>query len=251
MRDLFGVPQPQDSSDTDQESQDVYDGVPFVKLDDDDDVFRSLMDMVYLDKITPPDFEVVDLLPLVRMSIKYDFVHIRNWAQAQLKERLPYDEPSMSKRSEYQDVTVAAQVISMSEECDFGIYLPLAYYALVTSDWASEPTTAHFISSILPQDALLKIISGKTSLTQAVLKKEVPVPENCCTTTRCTKLTTANTICVKGTPGLWFDVPLRWTCLLKDPWMNCVVDWSGVMARCALPVPSSSRPAPETVSRSS
>ncbi|KAG8899146.1 hypothetical protein FRB99_006897 [Tulasnella sp. 403] len=219
MQSMLSLPQGPSSSDgpsTSMNDQPMIDGVPAVTLHDKAEDFANVLDFIYPRQVSdsgvspPPILPLNTLMGITRICGKYDIEDIRTWAISQMEAVLPTTSETLDKIPIYDDPSVAVDVINISRECGLPQFLPLAFYALATTEWSSDVDAPTLVLGSLSEDDRDRILMGRAGLQKEVLKRAYQMPENGLTQRKCGK-------CSKGTLEAWINPEERWTRLLLHP----------------------------------
>ncbi|KAG8923131.1 hypothetical protein FRC00_006577 [Tulasnella sp. 408] len=223
MADMFGLPQrsPSQSPEAPNRPLDTINGIPFVVLHDKAEDFINILDIIYAD-ITmageQSDLGATALMGIIRFANKYLFDKVKEWGVSQTissRSLLVVEHESLRpslQDGSYSDPEFCVGVIQFARECNLPQFLPLAFYALASTDWSQKSSEDfHSLSKLSPMD-LWRIQEGKLKLTKALLEKAYKMPENGCMGERCEKDS-----CRRSLPAVWIDPTLRWMQLQLHP----------------------------------
>lgn len=195
--------------------------VPFFTLDDPVDDFAHVLDFIYPDSL--PDarrasLTMLDLLGIVEITHNYVIVDLKRWAVETLE-----DEHLAVVQDEWLEPTLncnymgepesCVRIILLSRRCETPQFLPLAFYALATTDWDEIPRAAACLD-LLSSDDRCRIQEGHRALTKAVLAEAWEMPENGIKRVGCL---TGTETCHEGWNQLWGNLGMRWKELMIHP----------------------------------
>ncbi|KAG9043288.1 hypothetical protein FS837_009774 [Tulasnella sp. UAMH 9824] len=157
MADMFGLPQRASSQVT--EAMETINDIPFVVLQDKANDFANVLDIIYTD-ITMAgersDLDAATLLGIVQFANKYLFDKVKEWGVSQILSSrsllvVETEELRSSLRDgSYSHPNFCVQVIQFARECSLPQFLPLAFYALATTDWRGKiETNQSFAETVL------------------------------------------------------------------------------------------------------
>lgn len=155
---LPAPPYPFDESDN---SDAIIDGVPLVVLHYKVRDFAHVLDFIYPNSLPAArtgHLDVHDLMGMMRLAGKYLIEDLLEWAVSKLgKEFLLLPETRSFKEAledfeRYRDPHFCVQIIQFSRECSLPQFLPLAFYALATTDWDMFPGAATCLEELSSED---------------------------------------------------------------------------------------------------
>ncbi|KAG8951691.1 hypothetical protein FRC04_005712 [Tulasnella sp. 424] len=227
MADLFSLPQyprsevSEVSDDMDHKPGNIS-GIPFVVLQDKAEDFANVLDIIYTDITMASEkchLDLAALMGVIRLSNKYLFDKVKEWGVSQVlsSQLLPVVEDESLRphlpEGLYSDPRFCVQVVQFSRECHLPQFLPVAFYALATTDWSRKSSEDFFSIDKLSAEDRWRIQEGRLALTKSLLDKAYKMPENGCTGERCAD----DPNCRKGLPGLWHKPTKRWRELQLHP----------------------------------
>lgn len=214
------LPAPPYSFQKSDNSDVILEGVPLVVLHDKAGDFAHVLDFIYpnsLPAARTEHLDVHDLMGMVRLAGKYLIDDLLEWAVSKLgKEFLLLPETRAFKEAledyeRYRDPHFCVQIIQFSRECSLPQFLPLAFYALATTDWDMFPGAATCLEELSSEDQC-RIHEGRRSMTREVFGNAFRMPENHGAPGTC-----RSWLCPNPRPTMWDDAEDRWDNLMHHP----------------------------------
>ncbi|KAG9043293.1 hypothetical protein FS837_009779 [Tulasnella sp. UAMH 9824] len=159
MADMFGLPQRSSSSPgASDHALETINGIPFVVLHDKAEDLTNILDIIYTDISMAGKqsaLDVTTLMGIVTFANKYLFDQVKEWALPQISSsRILLVTADASRTSSlqytrYSNPQFCVRVIQFSREFQLPQFLPLAFYALATTDWSLKSRKDLHRSTIL------------------------------------------------------------------------------------------------------
>ncbi|KAG9007734.1 hypothetical protein FRB90_009238 [Tulasnella sp. 427] len=184
MADMLSVPQPfcTVSENADPSGTGNVDNIPFVDLQDPVNDFTRVLDFIYpssLPAARTDHLRARDLMGIVRLSGKYLIEDLREWAVGRLEaDHLPQTSASDAiggyMEASYDDPAFSVDVIQFSRECSAPQFLPIAFYALATTEWNKHPGKVKCLHKLSSKDQE-RVHEGRSALLEKLFtRKTVP-----------------------------------------------------------------------------
>lgn len=226
FRDMFAMPLPREGSSN--TSQQMIDGVPAITLTDDPNDLTHLLDLVLpiaspYKPLESPSFE--SLSATLMLATKYCFDDLREWALSHVLHRFPHTLDEIATHpnlSVYKDPVIAARLINLARTADLPQLLPMAFYALVSYNWAGNHKLHQEAIGQLSLEDQARLTIGHLKMQDDVLARATKMQENGMAGSKCEQTTTTGSGCANGKPlNIWGDMVERLQSFVRDPIREC------------------------------
>ncbi|KAG9007735.1 hypothetical protein FRB90_009239 [Tulasnella sp. 427] len=161
----------------------IMDSIPILHLDDSAEDFAHVLDFIYpnsLPLVRTEHLRVRELMGIVRIAGKFCIDDLLEWAVERLTDNYLLERSTASVMDSetdlYENPEFCVEVIRFSRECSLHQFLPLALYALATTEWDRKPGVASCMEQLDPEDRR-RVHEGHVALTKEVLRRMGTLPD--------------------------------------------------------------------------